>query len=91
MSKCEQARQHVWTMQLIAAQLRGPLSVCVCGLVLMQRHGEGGAGKLIPITKPTPKAIAHGKSYVFTEVTPDPTCLDSYTTTKRLQEKKKTG
>ena len=30
-----------------------------------QRHGEGGSGKLSPITKPTPKAIAQGKSYAF--------------------------
>lgn len=28
--------------------------------------------------------MAHGKRYVFTELTPDPTCLDSYTTRKRL-------
>lgn len=51
--------------------------------VLMRHHGEGGPGKLSPITKPTLQAIVHGKSSVFTELTPDPTCLDSYTTRKR--------
>ena len=49
---------------------------------------RGGSGKLSPITKPTPKANAHEKSSVFTVLTPDPACLDSYTTIKRQREKK---
>lgn len=61
----------------------------VCRLVLMVRHGDGGSGKLSPITKATPKTIAHGRNYAFTELTPEPTCLDSYTTTKRLQGEKR--
>lgn len=67
-----------------------PLSVCMCADLCWWCVTETEAlGNWVQLQSPPPKAIAHGRSYVFTELTPEPTCLDSYTTTKRLQEKKK--
>lgn len=49
----------------------------------MRCHREGGFGKLSPITESTLKETAHGKHYVFTELNPELTCLDSFTTRKK--------
>lgn len=54
-----QAPQCVYISSVCSSEagLR-PLSVCV----LMQCHGEGGPGKLNPITKPTPKQWLMGSA-----------------------------
>lgn len=55
----------------------------------MQCHREGGLGKLSPITESTLEETAHGKHCVFTELNPELSCLDSFTTRKKVQEGKK--
>ena len=89
----EQACQHVCIMQLITQQRWGraeaPVSVC------LHTYADAASrtGRLWETEsnyKALPKGkIAQGKSYTFTELTPEPTCLDSYTTTERLQGEKK--